>query len=183
MKAAQAPTTVARKRIVMLRTEQQERLRRRVRTWARGFLGLTDGEFDDAYQTAWLRVMEHLTADRHIRNLEHFLRWEVANSWRMELRRRKRHPTVRLEMCPEERLGSGLAPDAAAHMERIENARLLLELIGSMEATRRQVLLLRNAWGLSPGEVCRLLGISRRTYREEHAGAFKEIHAKAAQVI
>ena len=183
MKAAQAPIALAGRGTLTIRANEEKRLRRRVRSWARGFLGLNDRDFDDAYQAAWLRVIEYLRSGRPVRNLEHFLRWEVANSWRMELRRRKRRPAVRLEGCREEMLANASAPDVAEQAERIGDARLLLELIGSMDVTRKQVLLLRNAWGLSPGEVCRLLGISRRTYREEHAGAFKEIHAKAAQVI
>ena len=98
----------------------------------------------------------------------------------MELRRRQRRPSAHLESCSEGSLEHAVAPDAAEEVERLEDARLLLELLASMEARRRRVLLLRNAWGLAPDEVCRLLAITRRTYREEHAQAIREIHGRRA---
>lgn len=160
-----------------IRATEEKRLRRRVRSWAHGFLGLNDREFDDAYQAAWVRVIEYLRSGRPVRNLEHFLRWEVANSWKMEFRRRRRRPSVPLDDCPVRALDNALAPDPA---EQVEHRAELLELIGSMELRRRQVLLLRDACGHTPAEVCRVLGITRHVYREEHAEAIKEIHARAA---
>lgn len=68
----------------------------------------------------------------------------------MELRRRRRRPSVGLEGCAESALPNMLAPDAAEEAERLEDARLLLELLGSMDMRRQRVLLLRGAWGLAP---------------------------------
>ena len=165
-----------------LSASDEQELRRRVERWARRFFGLSERDVEDCYQAAWLRVVQHVHSGSEVRNLEHFLRWEVGNSWKMELRRRQRRLTTGLEAYSEGALGDALAAAAADEVERLEDARLLLELVASMTPRRRRVVLLRDAWGLEPAEVCRLVGISRRTYREEHAQALKEIHAKAARV-
>lgn len=163
-----------------LTAKREEALRREASGWARRFYGLPEGEVDDAVQTAYLNLLER--ERKHpgqVRDLKGALSWEVSNSWRMELRRRGRRPSVPLEECPE-----SIHPvsDPAAQAEATEAARTLFELVGSMPQRRRQVLLLRDAWGLSPQDVCRQLGISRRTYREEHARGLKELFAKLAEL-
>jgi len=173
--ASLAPPTAGEQSPLTLRARDEQRLRRRVGSWAYWFFGLSDSEVEDCYQSAWLRVMEHVRSGRQVRNLEHFLRWEVGNSWKMELRRRRRRPSVAFEDCAAGALGSALAPDVAEQVERLAD---LLDLVGGMELRRRQVLLLRDVCGLAPAEVCRLLGISRRTYRNEHGEALKEIYAR-----
>lgn len=52
-----------------LSPRDEEQLRRRVGQWARRFLGLSDRDFEDPYQTAWVRVMKYTRAGRPIRNL------------------------------------------------------------------------------------------------------------------
>ncbi len=181
MTASGAPNLMREQATLTLSARDEQELRRRVGRWAHSFFGLSERDVEDCYQAAWLRVMQKVQRGRPVRNLEHFLRWEVGNSWKMELRRRQRRPSIALEHCSEAALGNALAPDAADEVERLEDARLMLELVTSMTPRRRRVLLLRDACGVAPAEVCRLLGISRRTYREEHAQALKEIHAKAAR--
>ncbi len=173
MRASRSPIV---ERTLTLSAGDEQQLRRRVERWAHRFFGLSERDVEDCYQAAWLRVMQKVQSGCPVRNLEHFLRWEVGNSWKMELRRRQRRPSVHLESSSEGSLEHAVAPDAAEEVERLEDARFLLELLASMEPRRQRVLLLRNAWGLAPDEVCRLLAISRRTYREEHAQALREIH-------
>ncbi|MGI8944756.1 MAG: sigma-70 family RNA polymerase sigma factor [Thermoleophilaceae bacterium] len=170
-----APLVALEESTLGLDARDEQQLRRRVGCWAHRFFGLTDSEVEDCYQSAWLRVMEHARAGRAVRNLEHFLRWEVGNSWKMELRRRQRRPSVGFDDCPAGALRDALAPDTAEQVERRAD---LLALIGTMNPRRGQVLLLRDGCGFSPAEVCRRLGISRRAYREEHAEAIKEICAR-----
>ena len=182
MTASRVPNSMREQPTLTLSARDEQELRRRVERWAHRFFGLSERDVEDCYQAAWLRVMQKVQSGCLVRNLEHFLRWEVGNSWKMELRRRQRRPSITLENCSETALDNALAPDAADEVERLEDARLLLELVASMDARRRRVLLLRDAWGLVPAEVCRLLGISRRTYREAHAQARTEIRATAGRL-
>lgn len=101
MNAPQAPIIAREQPTLTLGAREEQQLRRRVERWAHRFFGLSDSEVEDCYQSAWLRVVEHVREGRPVRNLEHFLRWEVGNSWKMELRRRQRRPSVvAFEDCP-----------------------------------------------------------------------------------
>lgn len=152
--------------------DQERELRSTLSRWSRRFLGLPRPEFDDAYQSAWRKLLEGEAKGRPTRNLEHALRWGIHNSWLTECRRARRHPAWALETTPE-RAFAQAAPDAAREAEAREAARFLYEAAATL--TRRQwlVLLLRRGWGLSPDEVCRALGISRHTYYNDHAHAIK----------
>lgn len=175
MNTSQASPITREQATATLGAREERQLRGRVGRWARWCFKLSENDFEDCYQGAWLRMMEHLRAGRPVRNLEGFLRWEVANRWKMELRRRRRRPSVAFDDCPEGALDNALGPDPA---EQVQRRAELLELVGSMEPRRRQVLVLRNACGHTPAEVCRLLGIARHAYREEHAEALNEIYGR-----
>lgn len=165
-------------------TPSEERaLRRDLSSWARRFLGLSDSDFDDVYQGAWRKVRELERQGRPTRNLNHALRWNMRNCWLEECRRRRRHPTMALDDCTDAALLQHAAPDVADEVERLEEAAYLLRAVGGMPDRRRRVLLLRDVWGLSSDEVCRVTGISERTYRRERAAALQQLFDELAATI
>lgn len=159
----------------------EQQLRRRLRGWARGYLRMPEQEIADAYQTAWGKVLAAERSNKPVRNLEHALRWGLANAWREECRRRHRHPISALD---EEALRGHPAasqPDACEQAEQREVARYLSSLAQIVGELPWQIVYLRRAAGLSPAEVCARLGISERRYRTEHARAVKTICTSLAE--
>lgn len=158
-------------------------LRRRLGRWSYRFLGLPDAEFPDAYQGAWRKVLDGERRGRPVRNLEHALRWGIHNTWLEECRRRRRRPTAPLDECSPTAFREQPVPDPAEQIERLEAARYLFEAMGTVDELSWRVVLLRRVWGLSPAEVCSTLGISRRTYRTEHARALTRIYSQLAESL
>jgi DNA-directed RNA polymerase specialized sigma24 family protein len=123
-------------------------------------------------------------AGEQIRNYRGFVTGVMLNKWKMELRSRRRHPTVPLDggrELPEnrglQREASSPPPDDQIGFQ--ERVRLALELIESLsDARRRQVLKLRLACGLSAAEVQRAMGVTERTYRRLLTEAMHDIDLK-----
>jgi RNA polymerase sigma factor (sigma-70 family) len=143
----------------------ERELRRRLATWADRTLSLPASDFPDAYQCAWRKLLTAERAGRQTRNLEHALRWAIRNSWLEELRRRRRRPAVPLE--------DALICDPRDELERLERLRSLVAAMVPLGPRTARVLLLRELVGLAPDEVCAAVGITRRTYRAEHARAVR----------
>jgi RNA polymerase sigma factor (sigma-70 family) len=167
----------------VLTPAEERALRRDLAAWSRRFLGLTADEFDDVYQGAWRKLREVEVRGQQTRNLNHALRWNMRNCWLEECRRRRRHPTAVLDDCSDALLARHVAPDVAEEAERLEVARDLLVAVGAMTERRRQVLLLRDVWGLSRDEVCEAVGISRRTYKDEHAAALHHLFDRLSATL
>jgi RNA polymerase sigma factor (sigma-70 family) len=166
-----------------LSTDDEAELRRRLERWAGRFLGLPEGEFADAYQGAWRKLLESRRKGRPVRNLEHALRWAIHNCWLEECRRRRRHPTVPVDECAPNAFRHQAAPDPGEEVERLEAARYLFEAARTIDELSWQVVLLRDVWGLSPAEVCETLGIAGRTYRRKHARALIAIYSRLAAAL
>lgn len=162
---------------------EEGELRRCLARWSRRALGVPQAEFPDLYQGAWGKVLAGERRGRRVRNLEHALRWGIHNAWLEECRRRRRRPTAPLDGCSPTPTGQQAAPDPAEQVERLEAARRVFEVVGAIDALSGRVVLLRRVWGLSPEEVCGELGISRRTYRSEHARGVTQIYGRLAVAL
>jgi RNA polymerase sigma factor (sigma-70 family) len=135
----------------------------------RAFRGaFSDDELDDIYSSAWvgtLRALGGRHADLSDEEVGRYLLTAVANQASKELRRRRRKPTARLDSVP------AIADDAGPPDERAvgaERSRVVRDLLSSLPARRRAVMLLRYGWGLEPHQVCDLVeGLSPRAYRKE----------------
>jgi RNA polymerase sigma factor (sigma-70 family) len=158
-------------------------MRRRLRRWARWKLGIPCAEFDDAYQCAWRKLLEAERRGRRTYNLEHALRWAIHNAWLEECRRRRRRPATSLESVPEAALAYAAAPDPCAVAERREAARYLFEAVGTLTERQQRILVLREVCKLKPEEVCQRLGITRRTYRHEHALALRSVLSRVHELL
>lgn len=136
----------------------------------RAFRGaFSDHEIDDIYANAWAGTLRALTvrhaelADDEIRS---YVLTAVANQASRELRRRRRKPTAPLELVAEAVPDHAEAPDERA--ESAEQSQIARDLLTSLPARRRAVMLLRYGWGLEPKQVCGLIqGLSPRAYRKE----------------
>ena len=147
-------------------------------------LDLKEEEFDELYQEAWRDIVKQAKSGQVIHNYRAFVRKVILNKWKMELRSRKRHPTLPLDTAVE-------VPDRSAHRSALpallpedrvserQQVDLALELIESIaHPTRRKVLELRLAGDLSATEVQRELGVTERTYRRLLTAAMHDIDAK-----
>ena len=138
-----------------------------------------DSGLDDIYSGAWVGTLRSL-AGRH-RDLtdgeiRSYVFTAVANQASRELRRRRRKPTAPLELVATAP-ASGSTPDEAA--SSAESSRVLRDLLVSMPARRRAVMLLRYGWGLEPKQVCALVaGLSARAYRKEVTRGVDELAEK-----
>jgi RNA polymerase sigma factor (sigma-70 family) len=166
-----------------LTSSDERQLRCRLAGWAYRFLGLPRAEFDDAYQGAWRKLRETEQRGAQTRNLEAALRWNIRNCWLEELRRRRRHPTALLEHDGLGDLVSRSAPDVVEHLEQLEAARSLFRTLSELSELQREVLVLRDVWGLGVDEVCERLGISRHAYREEHAAALRSAYDRLHALV
>ncbi len=146
------------------------------RAFGRAF---SDDEIEDVYGNAWLGTLRALGArqaslsDEEIRK---YVFTAVAHHASKELRRRGRRPTAPLEAvgdvpdltsAPEERAASG------------DERRLARDLLASLPARRRAVMLLRYGCGLEPRQICALIkGLSPRAYRKEITRGVDELTEK-----
>ncbi len=150
----------------------------------RAFRGaFSDDELDDIYSNAWLGTLRALAnrqsrlADDEIRS---YVLTAVANQAGKELRRRKRKPTAPLELVGSV-AASGDSPEERA--ASAEQSRVTRDLLASMPARRRAVILLRYGWGLEPKQVCALItGLSPRAYRKEITRGVDELTEKLRAV-
>ncbi|MGH2782116.1 MAG: RNA polymerase sigma factor, partial [Thermoleophilaceae bacterium] len=143
----------------------------------------SDEEIEDIYAGAWVGTLRSL-AGRHGElsddEIRSYLLTAVANQASKELRRRRRKPAAPLELV-------GPVADAADTPDEraagAEDARLTRDLLASLPARRRAVILLRYGWGLEPRQVCGLVkGLSPRAYRKEITRGVDELTAKMKSV-
>jgi RNA polymerase sigma factor (sigma-70 family) len=165
--------------------ELYERLYRQLwrpaRTMVRRAFGSAfgDAEIEDLYGNAWLGTLRALDGRRdELTELElrKYVLTAVANQASKELRRRGRRPTAPLELARGVADG-GVGPDERAAAR--EESSIARELLATLPARRRAVLLFRYGWGLEPREVCALVkGLSHRAYRKEITRGIDEISSK-----
>jgi RNA polymerase sigma factor (sigma-70 family) len=158
-----------------------EQLWRPARTMVRRAFGTAfcDAEIEDLYGNAWLgtlRALDKRRGELSELELRKYVLTAVANQASKELRRRGRRPTAPLE------LARGVADGGATPEERAagrEESRIARDLLATLPARRRAVMLLRYGWGLEPREVCALVeGLSHRAYRKEITRGVDEISSK-----
>ena len=150
----------------------------------RAFRGaFSDDELDDIYSNAWVGTLRALATrqsqlgDDEIRS---YVLTAVANQAGKELRRRKRKPTAPLELVGSVAACSDSPEDRATSAEE---SRVTRDLLVSMPARRRAVILLRYGWGLEPTQVCALIeGLSPRAYRKEITRGVDELTEKLRAV-
>src|SRR3954453_11673115 len=146
------------------------------RAFGRAF---SDDEIEDVYGNAWLGTLRALASRHHSLSDEEIRKYvftAVAHQASKELRRRGRRPTAPLEAV-------GDVPDTTpAPEERAvssEDRQLARDLLASLPARRRAVMLLRYGCGLEPSQVCALVtGLSPRAYRKEITRGVDELTEK-----
>jgi RNA polymerase sigma factor (sigma-70 family) len=172
--AARSPSDEWAQRAGRLYTDLERPARAMVRRAFRG--AFSDDELDDIYSSAWvgtLRALGRRHAELSDEEVGKYLLTAVANQASKELRRRRRKPTARLESVP------AIADDGGPPDERAvgaERSRVVRDLLASLPARRRAVMLLRYGWGLEPRQVCDLVeGLSPRAYRKEVTRGIDEL--------
>jgi RNA polymerase sigma factor (sigma-70 family) len=134
---------------------------------------------EDLYGNAWLgtlRALERRKTELSDGELRKYLLTAVANQASKELRRRGRRPTTPLEVARGVPDGGELPDERAAGNEE---SRIARDVLSTLPARRRAVLMLRYGWGLEPSEVCGLIeGLSHRAYRKEITRGVDEVSSK-----
>ena len=138
-----------------------------------------DEEIDDIYSNAWLgtlRALERRHATLGDDEVRSYVLTAVANHASKELRRRRRKPVAPIESAGA-LVDSGASPEDSA--AALEASRVTRDVLASLPARRRAVMLLRYGWGLDPHEVCGMVkGLSPRAYRKEITKGVDEVAAK-----
>ena len=151
----------------------------------RAFRGaFCEAELEDIYSSAWLGTLsalrkrdDELTDDE----LRRYLLTAVANHASKELRRRGRRPTSPMDAARTVSDSSVATPEEQA-TDR-EDTQVARDVLTTIPARRRAVLLLRYGWGLEPEEVCGVVdGLSLRAYRREITRGVKELDEKFGEV-
>ncbi len=144
----------------------------------RGAFG--EDELDDIYASAWvgtLRALEPRHEELGDDEIRSYLFTAVAHQAGKELRRRKRKPVAPLELAGAVADRSASSPEESA--TAAEESRVTRDLLASLPARRRAVIMLRYGWGLEPKEVCALIkGLSPRAYRKEITRGVDELTEK-----
>lgn len=142
-----------------------------------------EDELEDIYGNAWLgtlRALERRQASLTDDEIRKYLFTAVAHQASKELRRRGRKPTAPLEAAGEV-ADVGQAPDEQAVSS--DDRRLARDLLASLPARRRAVMMLRYGCGLEPAQVCALVsGLSPRAYRKEITRGVDELTEKLRMV-
>lgn len=132
---------------------------------------LSAEEIEDVYANAWastlaaLRGRESTMGDEELRS---YLLTAVAGHAGKEMRRRSRKPAGPLEDVHAQVLSDAHQPLPEERVTGAETASIARDLLASLPARRRAVMLLRYGWGLSPAEICGMVsGLSPRAYRKE----------------
>lgn len=132
---------------------------------------ISDEEIDDIYSSAWtatLSALRHRGAEMGDAELRAYVLTAVASHASKELRRRSRKPIGLLSEAHEQVIADHSQPLPEERAIGSESQSIARDLLSSLPARRRAVMLLRYGWGLSPDEVCALVsGLSRRAYRKE----------------
>ena len=134
-------------------------------------------EIEDIYSTAWTATLRALAgrhgslSDDQIRS---YVFAAVANQAGKEIRRRRRSPRRRWSWSEVSPTTPPRGSDERA--AEAEQSRLTRDLLASLPARRRAVMLLRYGWGLEPSQVCALVkGLSPRAYRKEITRGVQEM--------
>lgn len=139
----------------------------------------SDDEVDDIYSAAWLGVLNTLERRQEQlddEELRRYLLASVANQAAREIRRRGRHPAAPLEEAVSVPDEAELPEERAA---RSEDAQLARDVLASLPARRRAVLMFRYGWDLEPQQVCALVrGLTPRAYRKEVTRGVDEVARK-----
>ena len=121
-------------------------------------LGVADSQLDDAAQDVFLVVHRKLDAfDGQIPTRK----WIFAIAVRVASEYRRRAARRLLEPLPE--LIVDKSPDPAARSELNESIRLLHELLGELDAKKRNVFVLAELEQLSVPEIAEVLGVNLNT--------------------
>jgi RNA polymerase sigma factor (sigma-70 family) len=170
------------------------RLRRPVlRQARRWFPSLAEADLEDVYQAAWLSVVR---TDAEVRDLEDYLYTAVRSQGLMELRRRRRRPTMPL-------LSGGAGPGAetvndegdvafkepvdadAVPPEEQAETRVMgdwaQDLLAELSPRQRSVVKLRWGWGLSRREIARLLGVSEKSVKRDLEGSGRRLSERVEE--
>jgi RNA polymerase sigma factor (sigma-70 family) len=126
-------------------------------------------ELDDIYASAWvgtLRALEPRHEQLSDDEIRSYVFTAVAHQAGKELRRRKRKPVAPLELASSVADSVSRSPEDSA--ATAEESRVTRDLLASLPARRRAVILLRYGWGLEPKQICALIkDLSPRAYRKE----------------
>lgn len=163
------------KSVAALTRAEERELRRGVAAYSFSRLGMPDSEIDDHVQNAWLKLLERPSA---VRDLNGALSWATSNSWRMELRRRRRHPAY-----PLDSLSSRDAREQASPHEQAERREILrdrLAMLAAMPELQRNLVLLRDGHGLQPAAIRAALGLTPRRYRRLRAAAHRGLRQRVS---
>ena len=147
---------------------------RRARRW---FPSLSEADLEDLYQGAWLSVVR---TQSEVRDLDSYLYEAVHSQGLMELRRRRRRPTVPLDPSAKGRADGGreggierLVDETTSLPEEVAETRALAatvaDLLAELSPRQRLIVKARWGWGLSREETAALAGTSQRTVKRELA--------------
>ncbi len=147
---------------------------------------LSDDELDDVYSAAWTATLSALRSRGQAMGddeLRAYVLTAVASHASKELRRRSRKPAGSLEESHEQAVFDVHAPLPDERAIGSEAGGIARDLLASLPARRRAVMLLRYGWGLSPKEVCALVsGLSPRAYRKEVTRGVEQLIDRLKQV-
>ncbi|MFN8151502.1 MAG: sigma-70 family RNA polymerase sigma factor [Solirubrobacterales bacterium] len=147
---------------------------------------LTEEELEDIYAAAWtatLSALRHRGERMNEHELRAYVLTAVASHASKELRRRNRKPTAPLEDVQRESVADRHQPTPEELAIGSEAQGVARDLLASLPARRRAVMLLRYGWGLNPDEVCALItGLSRRAYRKEVTRGVEQLIERLGQV-
>ena len=162
-----------------------EELRRPARAMVRRAFGsaFSDEQVEDLYAGAWLSTIAAFRRNpRELddEELRRYLLTAVANQASREMRRRGRKPTLPIELAAAA-ADPGNGPDET--VAGAEQARIARDVLGTLPARRRAVMVFRYGWGLEPEEVRGLIGgLSPRAYRREVERGVAEVARKLRMV-
>jgi RNA polymerase sigma factor (sigma-70 family) len=154
---------------------------------ARAYGGaLSSEEVEDVYGNAWastlaaLRGRERRLDDEELRS---YLLTAVANHASKEMRRRSRKPTSELREAHAQTVSDAHQPSPEELAVGAEAGAVVRDVLSSLPARRRAVILLRYGWGLEPAEICGLVSnLSPRAYRKEITRGIGEVIERLRQV-
>jgi RNA polymerase sigma factor (sigma-70 family) len=145
---------------------------------ARAWFPTLRGTEQDLYQAAWSSLLGN---SRPIRDVEKYLESAVYSAGLKELRRRRRRPVISLSTARLRNNGNGRTDwqegsDALAdrtallpeeQLERVEDVRLLSELLDELTPLQREIVKLRWGCGVPRRDAAALLGITERSLKRE----------------
>lgn len=147
---------------------------------------LSDDEIEDVYAAAWAATLSALRTrgdEMTDKELRAYVLTAVASHASKELRRRSRKPATAFDDAQQQVISDSHAPLPEEVAIGSESQGIARDLLSSLPARRRAVMLLRYGWGLSPKEVCALVsGLSPRAYRKEVTRGVEQLIERLKQV-